>query len=238
MLVHAAQLVHGIVDVQHRRAFADAEHGAHLPGRLAIHGPTQGLQFTRRQGRTLGLQFRRHQEAHRRFLRMHGEELQVGHDTLQFIGVGGQRAVTVDAEQEVFALGQVQRHRNAGAITELRLLLPQVTDSVFDVGVLVPDDGHRLAFAVLQHGVALATRSVHIGLCVAGGGVVHHDQIALAAAVINHRDGGNRLEAELPCEAHHFIAELLTAARLQHRCVSTREHRSPCSLKYRGAWSP
>lgn len=43
LLVDAAQLVRRIVDVEDHGALADAQHGAHFPGRLAIHRPAQHL---------------------------------------------------------------------------------------------------------------------------------------------------------------------------------------------------
>src|SRR6218665_4193500 len=45
VLVDTTELVHRVVDVEHGGALADAEDVAHLPGRLALHGPAEGFEF-------------------------------------------------------------------------------------------------------------------------------------------------------------------------------------------------
>jgi hypothetical protein len=95
-----------------------------------------------------------HQQAHGGVLGVHGKQLQVGHHALQFTRDPVAGLVAVDPQQEMLALGQVQRHRDAGAVAEAGLLLPQVGRAVLDVGLAVPDDGHALALAVLHHRVA------------------------------------------------------------------------------------
>jgi len=98
----------------------------------------------------------RHHDALRRLLRMDCEQLQVRHDAGELGPIRGQRLIAVDAEQEVPAFRQVQRHRDAGVIAEVRLVVPLVRQPCAKVGVAVPDDGHALALAVLHHRILLA----------------------------------------------------------------------------------
>ena len=210
--------------MQHRRALADAQDGAHLPGGLAFHGPAQGFQFTRRERRPLDRWCHRRQQAHGRILGMHRKQLQVGHQPRQFAAVRRQRLVTLHTEGEVPPLGQVQRHRNAGVVPEARLLLPQFAHALAGVGFLVPDDGHGVAAAVLHDRIPPDARGVLRHRGKACRRVVDRDELGPTHAEIDHGHRRDGVETQVLREAHHLAQEVVTTARFAHRGESAGQH--------------
>lgn len=69
------EFVRGVVHVQGRGSLADAHQVADLPRDLALHGPTQRLQLTRRQRRGTRHWHCRCQDSKRSLLRMDREQL-------------------------------------------------------------------------------------------------------------------------------------------------------------------
>jgi hypothetical protein len=96
------------------------------------------------------------EQSQRSFLGVYREQLQVGGQSGQLGGVGGQRLIPVDTQKEMAAVRQVQRKRDAVAIAEWRLRFPPVALAGGDIGLLVPDDGRAAAPAVLHHRIAPA----------------------------------------------------------------------------------
>ena len=62
--------------------------------------------------------------------------------------------VAVDPEQKVLLPGQVQCHGDACAVTERRLLFPEIGCVLRDVQRLIVDEGNRKALQPLEDGIS------------------------------------------------------------------------------------
>ena len=156
MLVHAVQLVGGVVDVQRGRALADAEEVADFPGGLSFHRPAEGLELARRQAKALraelgdGVRMRKAASCACTANSCRSATIRVSSTAVRRNGL-----VAIDAQEEVAlppACAAPSRCRSdSRSAPGTSHISP---DAMLRVRRLIPDDRHALPLAVLHHRIA------------------------------------------------------------------------------------
>ena len=144
------------------------------------------------------------------------KKLQVSDDAGQFASISRDWPIAIDTHEKVAPLGQMKRQRYARPVAELGLLFPHVAQSLAHIGVLIPNNRHALALAMLHDRIASPVGSICEGVFPGLGRVVNGDELSLAEHVVDHHGRRHRLEAKLARERNNFLTKGVEILTLQH----------------------
>ena len=163
---------------------------------------------------------------------MGGEKMEVSHHPGKRNFVARQRPLTVDAQCEVLAFGQVQGHGDACLVAVRRLCLPQISRALTDISRLVVSKRRRVFLEPTQDGASLADCLAHVLRLKSLRCVADVPDADISFRAFDNEQAGDDSEAEAVGQARHARLKRpeiwrycnLLAVTQPHRCLPARGH--------------